>query len=66
MKLLKHRIAMLRTGSGKLVISEISLVVHARVANLERYPPQPSKSAPEQDKHEQSPRRKFELFYKQF
>ena len=33
---LKHKIAILRAGSGKSVVSEISLVVHARVANPER------------------------------
>ena len=67
MVLLKHKIAMLRTASRKFVVCEISLAVHAMVAmvaNPERYPPQPPNSAPEQDKHEKSPTRKFELFYK--
>ena len=32
----EHKIAMLRTNSGKSAVSEISLVVHARVANPER------------------------------
>ena len=33
---LKHKIAMLKTSSGKSAVSEISLTVHARVANPER------------------------------
>ena len=32
---LKHKIAILRAGAGKSAVSEISLVVHARVANPE-------------------------------